>query len=98
MTKDILDAIIKLLKDNNIKFALDTHIHDTSCIRGIFIYDTDGGKVKDALGSRNTKDIKIKKTYLWYLGEKKKALLLKFKNELPLGIPATESYGISDTA
>ena len=95
MTKDTLDKIISSLKDKRINFVLDTHIHDSSCVRGIFIYHADEGKVKEVLGSGNMKGIKVKKTYLWYLGEKKKALLLKFKKELLLKIPEVESYGIS---
>jgi hypothetical protein len=95
MTKEILDKLIKSLEDKKIKFALDTHIHDTSCVRGIFIYDADGKSIMETIGSDKMKNLKIKKTYLWYLGEKKKALLLKFKKELVLDIPAVESYEIS---
>lgn len=98
MTKDTLDKIISSLEDKKINFALDTHIHDTSCVRGIFIYDADEGKVRKAIGGRNMKEFNFKKTYLWYLGEKKKALLLKFKKELLLEIPEVESYEISSTA
>jgi hypothetical protein len=98
MTKESLDRIIESLEDKKIKFALDTHIHDKSCVRGIFIYDADESSIKGLIGNETMKDIKLKKTYIWYLGEKKKSLLLKFKNELVLEIPAVESYGISSTA
>ena len=98
MTKDTLDKVIKSLEDKNIKFVLDTHIHDKSCVRGIFISDTDRRSIKQTIGSGIMKDIKIKKTYLWNLGEKKKALLLELKDELVLEIPEADSYGLSSTA
>lgn len=98
MTKEILDKIIKSLGDKKIKFALDTHIHDKSCVRGIFIYNKNGRSVKEMIGSENMKDMKIRKTYIWYLGEKKKALLLELKDELVLEIPEADSYGLSSTA
>jgi len=98
MTKETLDKIIKSLEDKNIKFVLDTHIHDKSCVRGIFISDTDRRSIKEIIGSENMKDIKIIKTYLWNLGEKKKAFLLELKNELVLEIPDADSYGLSSTA
>jgi hypothetical protein len=44
------------------------------------------------------KEFKIKKSYVWYLGEKKKALVLKPKKELILEIPETESLQVNNYA
>ena len=99
MTKENLDNIIKLLEDKNVNFKLDTHINfGKSFVRGIFIYDGNESKIKEALGSENLKGIKFKKSFLWYLGEKKKAILLKPKKELVLEIPEVEKYGLSSIA
>jgi len=99
MTKENLDKIIQLLEDNKIDFRLDTHINfGKSFFRGIFIYDGTEGKIKETLGRENLKDIRIKKSYVWYLGDKQKAILLQPKEELVLEIPEVEKYGISHIA
>lgn len=99
MTKENLDKIIQLLEDKKIDFKIDTHINfGKSFFRGIFIYDGKEGNIKETLGKENLKDIRIKKSYIWYLGEKKKAILLKPKEELVLEIPDVEKYGISHIA
>ncbi len=98
MTKENLDNIIKLLEDKNVNFKLDTHINfGKSFVRGIFIYETEKS-IKNIVGSENMKGMKIFKSYVWYLGEKKKAILLKPKEELILEIPEVEKYGLSSIA
>lgn len=99
MTKENLDKIIQLLEDKKIDFRIDTHINfGKSFFRGIFIYDGKEGNIKDTLGRENLKDIRMKKSYVWYLGEKQKAILLQPKEELVLEIPEVEKYGISHIA
>ena len=98
MTKENLDKIIQQLESRDVKFKLDTHINiGKSFVRGIFIYNENAGNIKDALGSESLKDTKFKKSYVWYLGEKKKAVLLKFKPELILEITEVEKYNLSST-
>ena len=98
MTKENLDKIIQQLESRNVEFKLDTHINlGKSFVRGIFFYNDGEGKIKEMLGSENLKDTKFKKSYVWYLGEKKKAVLLKFKPELILEIPEVEKYNLSST-
>lgn len=99
MTKENLDKIIQLLEDKKIDFRIDTHINfGKSFFRGIFIYDGKKGNIKETLGKENLKDFWIKKSYIWYLGEKKKAILLKPKEELIMEIPELEKYEISHIA
>jgi hypothetical protein len=100
MTKEILDKIITVLEESNYEFKLDTHInHDKSYVRGIFVYNpVDKDRIIKVIGKETLKEFKLKKSYLWYLGEKKKTILLKPKEELVLEIPLIESYGISSFA
>jgi hypothetical protein len=100
MTKELIDKIVTVFEEKKIHFKLDTHInHDKSYLRGIIVYNPiDKGRIYEAIGKDNLKEFKIMKTYLWYLGEKKKAILLKLKEELILEIPDVESYEISSIA
>ncbi len=99
MTREEFHIIVRMLKENSIDFKIDTHINTgKSCFRGFFIYNNAESKVRNLIGDGLMKEFKVKKTYVWYLGEKKKAILLKPREELVLEIPETESLEINNTA
>ena len=98
MSLEDLQNIVKTLKDKSFDFKLDTHINaGKSYFRGIFIFDKNEGDIKNIISSGLLKEFKIKKSYVWYLGDKKKALVLKPKKELIMEIIETESLQVSNT-
>lgn len=99
MSLEELQNIVKALKEKSFDFKIDTHINvGKSNFRGIFIFDKNEGEIKNLLSNGLIKEFKIKKSFVWYLGEKKKALVLKPKKELIMEIPEAESMGVSSTA
>jgi len=99
MTKEDLQKIVQSLKEKSFEFKLDTHINvGKSNFRGIFVFNKKAGEIKDIIGNGLIKEFKVKKSYVWYLGEKKKALLLKPKKELIMEIPEAESFQVNNYA
>jgi hypothetical protein len=99
MSLEDLQNIVKTLKEKSFDFKIDTHINvGKSNFRGIFILDKNEGEIKNIISSSLMKEFKIKKSFVWYLGEKKKALVLKPKKELVLEIPETESLQVNNYA
>lgn len=99
MTKEEFLKIVQSFKEKSVNFKLDTHINFGKCyLRGIIVNDKPKSEIKNAIENGVLKDFKIEKTYLWYLGEKKKAILLKLKNELIMEIPEMEKLNINHYA
>jgi len=99
MSLEDLQNIVKALKEKSFDFKIDTHINaGKSNFRGIFIFDKNEGEIKNIISNGLMKEFKIKKSYVWYLGEKKKALVLKPKKELILEIPENESLQVNNYA
>jgi hypothetical protein len=99
MTKEDFLKIVQSFKEKSIDIKLDTYINMGKCyLRGIIINNKPGNEIKNEIGNGLLKDFKIKKTYLWYLGEKKKAILLKLKDELIMEIPEVERLEINNYA
>lgn len=101
MDKNLLDKIVDALNKNSIDFKFDSYIHEgKSILRGFFIYSHSRAlgtnSIKKALDNHILKNIKILKTYNWYLGEREKVILLKLKKELELEIPELEKYPVSN--
>ena len=98
MDKDQLIKIISDLQNKSVTFKLDTYINaGNSYIRGILLnYNSDVQKVKSIIDRELLKGFKIKKTKLWYLGDEKKAILLKLKKETEIDIPDLEKLGINN--
>jgi hypothetical protein len=68
-------------------------------MRSIFIYsELSKSELKQLLGSEILKYVRIMKTYSWYLGEKKRTFMLKFKKEIEMEIPEFEKYPVSSFA
>ena len=99
MTKEDFLKLVKTFEEKSFNIKLDTHINlGKCCLRGIIVNNKPKSEIKDAVENGVLKDFKIKKTYLWYLGEKKKAILLKLKNELVMEIPEVEELQINNYA
>lgn len=99
MSLEDLQNIVKALKEKSFDFKIDTHINEgKSNFRGIFIFDKNEREIKNIVGNGLMKEFRIKKSFVWYLGEKKKALVLKPKKELVLEIPETESLQVNNYA
>jgi hypothetical protein len=98
MDKDTFDKLLSSLQERKYTYNFDYYLdRGRSIIRGIFLY----GKGEDHLKGINRtllKNIKPQKTYSWYLGEKKKAVYLKFKDELEMEIPELEAYPVNNYA
>jgi len=98
MNKEILDKIISILKEKSFEIKFECHIFaGKSHIRGIYVYDTiDKNAVKLLFDKDILKHFKIEKTLTWYLGERKKIILLQFKDEIAIEIPELESYTVNN--
>jgi hypothetical protein len=98
MNKEILDKIIKTLKEKAFEIKFECHIFaGKSHIRGIYIYNINDKKsIKSLFDKELLKFFKIEISKTWYLGERKDIILLKFKNEIEIAIPEIENYKISN--
>lgn len=97
MDKHVLDAIISKFKENSIEFNFDYYFSKgISILRGILIYNSDESGTKDVLGSEYSKYFKFKKTLSWYLGDRKKIILLSLKDEIEISIPDIEKFQINN--
>ena len=100
MTKELFDKIINTLKSKSfdIKFECNIFAGKTQ-IRGIYIYNTeDKNSIKKLFDKEILKNIDIQNTLTWYLGERKKIVLLIFKKEIELDIPEVEKLNIINSA
>jgi hypothetical protein len=98
MNNGIVDNLVEAFNKNSIDFKFDSYIHGGKCIlRGVFVYDHKSvDSLKKVLDGQILKNIKFLKTYNWYLGERKKVLLLKLKKEIELEIPEIEKYPVNN--
>jgi len=99
MSIEDLQNIVKTLKEKSFDFKLDTYINvGKSNFRGIFIFDKNEREIKNTISNGLMKEFKVKKSYMWYLGEKKKAMVLKPKKELIMEIHEAENFNINNYA
>lgn len=99
MNKENFDNLLKLLNEKSYKYSFDDYIdRGVSVIRGIFLYTDGEDHIKNRIDKDLLKNVKLRKTYRWYLGEKKKAIYMKFKDALEMEIPELEAYQINNYA
>jgi hypothetical protein len=99
MNKDTFDKLLNQLKENLYHYTFDYYFdRGVSVIRGLYVDDAGDNHLKNKIDNDLLKDIKLQKSYNWYLGEKKKAVYMKFKDVLEMEIPELESYQISNYA
>lgn len=96
MTKELFDKIINTLKNNSFEIKFECNIFSGKTqIRGIYIYNTSNkNSIKKLFDKEILKNVNIQNTLTWYLGERKKIILLKFNEEIELDIPEVEKYNI----
>jgi hypothetical protein len=100
MNKEIFKKIITILQEKSFSIKFECHIFTgKSCIRGIYIYNTnDKNLVKSLFDNNMLKYFKIRKVLSWYLGERKEILLAEFKDEFEIEIPELEAYMVNNYA
>lgn len=98
MTIELFKKTIGTLKLNSFEIKFECHIFQgKSHVRGIYIYNAKNkDSVKSVLDKEALKEIKFDKTLTWYLGERKKVLLLKFSKEFELEIPELEQLKVNN--
>lgn len=87
MDKEFLQKIIGILKKNSYKYSLEAYINQgLYYVNGIFVYNCEDKKeLKRQLDSVRD-NLKIRESYAWYLGDRKKAVLIKLKELIELAI------------
>ena len=100
MTKEQLDKTIKALKNLTIDFKMDTYINGGNVfLRGIYINRSDQvSPVKTILDKDILSNFRFRKSYIWYLGEKREVTLMKLKKKMEIPIPELESYQVNNYA
>jgi hypothetical protein len=98
MDKETLSKLLKTLSENSIKFKLDTYINKgKGVLRGIFIYKPeDVDNLKNVIEKNILDSYKFKKSYSWYLGERRKTLVLRPRKEIELEIPEIEQFEVNN--
>jgi len=100
MTKELFDKIINTLKNKSFDIKFECNIFAGKIqIRGIYIYNAENkNSIKKLFDKEILKNINIQNTLSWYLGDRKKIVLLQFKKEIDLDISEVEKYNIINSA
>jgi len=98
MNIESFKKLIETLKSNSFEIKFECHIFQgKSHVRGVYIYNAKSkDSVKSVIDNEALKEIKFEKTLTWYLGERKKVLLLKFSKEIEIEIPKLEQLKVTN--
>ncbi len=100
MDKEFLKKVVDVLKKNSFVYSLEGYIsRGLYFVQEIFIYDCeDKKKLKDIFDKEVLENVKISESYAWYLGERRKSMLLKLKKHIELAIPEFEAMQTNNHA
>src|SRR5437867_2526598 len=100
MDKGFLKKVVEILKQNSYRYSLEGFINDGRYyVREIFIYNCeDADRIKKLFEHDTLKQLKVGKSYSWYLGDRRKAILIKLKAKVELSIAQFESMQTSNYA
>jgi len=99
MNKETFDKLLNQLKGNSYNYSFDYYFdRGITVMRGLFLNTDENDHLKNHLDKYILREVKLRKTYIWNLGEKKKAIYMKFKDEFEMEIPDLEAYDINTYA
>jgi hypothetical protein len=93
MDKQMLANILARLKENGFKYSLEAYISGLYCyVREIFIYNPlNKDSIKRIIDKDMLKNLKVKDSYVWYLGDRKEAVAVQMKRDVQLTVPEFEA-------
>jgi len=96
----MLLSIINRLKDNGLKYSLEGYISGVYYyVREIFVYNfADKDRVRKILDKETLKRVKVKDTYVWYLGDRKEAVAIQMRKDVELSVPEFEAMQTNNYA
>src|ERR1051326_7326205 len=93
MSKEKLLKVLNVLKEKGYQYSLEAYIFDGKYfIREVFINNCeDKSKIANLLNKEFSKDFNVKDGLTWYLGDRRKIVLLKLKKEIESTIAEFEA-------
>ncbi|MCC7158635.1 MAG: hypothetical protein IT281_03765 [Ignavibacteria bacterium] len=100
MTKEQISKAIKALQNISIDFKIDYVFFTGKCIiRAIVLNNPDDmSKVKSILDGDFMKNLKMKKSKEWYLGDQKEVIYMQLKKKIEISIADYEEFLVNNYA
>lgn len=96
----MLQNIVARLKESGFKYSLEAYISGLYYyVREIFIYNPlDKDSIKRIFTKDMRKNVKLRDSYVWYLGDRKQAVAIQMKRDVQLTVPEFEAIQTNNYA